>query len=84
MKEAGLIDKWASKYVPKDTKCSTSNRKEKQDPLKRLSLNHLSGAFYILLIGYLFAILIFLAEHFIKFSLYAIQVYATIVIRGYF
>ena len=69
LKEAGLIDKWASKYVPKDTKCSTPNRKEKQEPHKRLSLSHLSGAFAVLIIGYSFAFLVFLVENVINFFL---------------
>ena len=68
LKEAGLIEKGRSNYVPKDTKClskqkNNANKGKKAEPYKPLSLGHLSGAFIVLFIGYCLAFLVFLAEN---------------------
>jgi hypothetical protein len=64
LNDVGLIGKWYHDFYPKDTKCSRANRNSRgKEPLIRLSLGHLSGAFVILLIGYLAALLVLLGEH---------------------
>ena len=64
LNEVGLIGKWHHDFYPKDTKCSRTNRNSRgKEPLIRLSLGHLSGAFAILLIGYSMAFLVFIGEH---------------------
>ena len=60
LKENGLIDKWSRDILPKENKCKIENANDQ--PLKRLSLGHLSGAFTILLIGYVWAIGVFIGE----------------------
>ena len=54
MREAGLISKWINDFIPKTTKCSVTN--QRREPLTRISLVHLSGAFAIFL-GGLYAII---------------------------
>ena len=60
LKEAGLIDYWTSQFIPKIDKCL--NKKVKDDPRIRLSMGHLSGAFVILLVGYVLAVIAFIGE----------------------
>ena len=55
-----MIDKWSRDILPKENKCKIENANDQ--PLKRLSLGHLSGAFTILLIGYVWAIGVFIGE----------------------
>jgi hypothetical protein len=64
LKEAGLIDKWIDAFLPMHPKCSDNkhNHKTEKKPLTRLSLGHLSGAFVILLIGYLVTIFVCIGE----------------------
>jgi len=75
LKEAGLIDKWVSEYIPKDAKCwsslkatttttTTNNRRNNKnaEPYKPPSLDRLSGAFVVLLVGYCLALVVLLAE----------------------
>ena len=83
LKEAGLIDKWVSEYIPKDAKCWSSQKttttttnngrnNKNAEPYKPLSLDRLSGAFVVLLVGYCLALLVFAAEIFVNaFYFYA-------------
>ena len=85
LKEAGLIDKWVSLYIPKDTKCSSKqknngNKGKKEEPYKPLSLSNLNGTFIVLLTGYSLAFVILLVE---KYR-YAIYIYVAFIIDYYF
>ena len=63
MNEVGLIKFWTDQFVPKADKCINKNIQD--DPRTRLSMGHLSGAFAILLVGYVMALIVFIGEHII-------------------
>ena len=67
MEQAGLIDYWWRQYSPADpTPCLASNyhkkRKGEGEDRKRLTLKSLSGAFIILIAGYILSVLVFIIE----------------------
>jgi len=67
MEQVGLIDYWWRQYSPADpTPCLASNyhkkRKGEGDDRKRLTLKSLSGAFVILIAGYILSVLVFIIE----------------------
>ena len=69
MEEAGLIDYWWRRYSAADpTPCLSENlmkkekKKNKSEPFKRLTLKGLSGAFVILVAGYILSCLAFIME----------------------
>ena len=67
MEQAGLIDYWWRQYSPADpTPCLASNyhkkRKGEGEDRKRLTLKSLSGAFVILIAGYILSVLVFIIE----------------------
>ena len=63
MLETGLIfGKWTDQYAPKPYQCLMSNKKENSGPPARLTIQNLSGAFTILLIGYVVSVFVFFSE----------------------
>ena len=69
MEEAGLIDYWWRRYNAADpTPCLSENlmkkeeKKNKSEPRKRLTFKGLSGAFLILVRGYILSCLAFIIE----------------------
>ena len=67
MRAIGLIDIWTQWYQPDVQQClAEADKITKSAPKKeppRLSLKNLTGAFVVLLIGYLVSFLSFLAEN---------------------
>ena len=85
LKEAGLINKWVSHYIPKDTKCSSKqknngNKGKEEEPYKPLSLGNLNGGFIVLLIGFCLSFLVLMAEKCYN----AFYVYVAFIINSYF
>jgi ionotropic glutamate receptor len=72
MRAAGLMDIWTQWYQPDIQKCLTEKDKitkkvsRKESP--RLSLKNLTGAFVVLLIGYLVSFVAFLAENIMSYG----------------
>ena len=73
MEQAGLIDLWWREQSPTDpTPCLSNNIKKKKTPKnkeekaaddrKRLTLKDLSGAFFLLIAGYILSSLVFIIE----------------------
>ena len=73
MEQAGLIDHWWREQSPTDpTPCLSNNIKKKKTPKnkeekaaddrKRLTLKDLSGAFFLLIAGYILSSLVFIIE----------------------
>jgi len=62
LQEAGLVDKFAKEVLPIDNKCSLLRRKTIEESFTRFSPGHLSGAFLILLAGFVWAIVVFIGE----------------------
>lgn len=63
--QAGLFDKWESKYVPTPRQCMELETR-RDNELRRLSLSDLTGAFIILGVGYLLSVFFFSLEIIIK------------------
>lgn len=57
--QSGLTGFWESWYVPTSKRCTEINRRDK---IPRLTIGHLSSAFVILFIGYVFSLLVFFFE----------------------
>ncbi len=64
MREAGLIPQWQKKYRADVRQCSEINMKQKHDEntFSKLSIDHYSGAFVALLIGYVASLTVFIGE----------------------
>ena len=60
MLEAGLIQHWQNKWFPKGADCTGSESVGKQE---QITLSHAQGAFYLLGIGILIALILLLVEH---------------------
>lgn len=59
MREAGLLDKWTTEAQPNATRCLG---KDKKRGIRRLSLDNLSGAFVILIVGMTSSFFVFIGE----------------------
>ena len=59
MNEAGLLDKWRSRFRKGKGRCVSE---KKDDSLHRISLQNLSGAFVVFCVGIVSAVLVFIAE----------------------
>ena len=59
MNEAGLLDKWRSRFRKGKGRCVGE---KKDDSLHRISLKNLSGAFVVFCVGIVSAVLVFVAE----------------------
>lgn len=75
--ETGLFDEWRKRNQPNAyERCNTfrrSRKSGKKQDLARLSLSNLIGPFAILLVGFVFSLLIFVAEiliHFLHRAMY--------------
>ena len=64
MSEAGLIPQWQKKYRADVRQCTEINVKHKHDEntVSKLSINHYSGAFIALFIGYVASLTVFNGE----------------------
>lgn len=62
MREAGLLIYWYKKGLADVHKCVQFKSKGPVDQMEPLSLNGLTGAFFVLLFGYIIAIIWLLAE----------------------
>ena len=60
MKQSGLLVYWERKYYPQPDKCFGDINKLSRN--HRISLNNLSGAFMVLLIGYRLATFVLIME----------------------
>ena len=69
MREAGLLTYWYKKGLADVHKCVQTKSKGSVDGMEPLSLNGLTGAFFVLLFGYIIAIIWLLAEKIYHFSL---------------
>ena len=69
MSEAGLIPKWQKQYRADVRQCTEINVKQKHDKnkLSKLSINHYSGAFAALLIGYVASLTVYIVERIISY-----------------
>ena len=65
LQEAGLLDEWTNWYLPPASKCMNLNERKR---IPRLSMNHLSSAFVILIAGYVATLVAFVGEKIIMFS----------------
>ena len=62
MFELGLNKKWINQYQPKPYQFFSSRKKDDTGQLRRLSLQNLSGAFFIILLGYSVSFFWFVGE----------------------
>ena len=62
MREAGLLTYWYLKGVPDVHQCSNTKKKGTIDDMNPVSLKGLTGAFFVLILGYAMAVLWCLGE----------------------
>jgi len=64
MEGAGLLEFWLKQYSDDATYCLTKIRRQMKEKRgkRRLTLNNLSGAFLVLIIGYVLSIIAFIIE----------------------
>lgn len=67
MFQTGLVYHWGKKFVrPEASACQQMNRKTKK--LRRLNIRDLTSAFFVLSVGYLVSLVVFLMEQFRRCS----------------
>ena len=59
LKESGLLNEWGSWYIPSTSKCMELNKRNEKP---KLSIEHLSSAFVILIVGYIISAAVFVIE----------------------
>ena len=59
LKESGLLNEWGSWYIPSTLKCMELNKRNEKP---KLSIEHLSSAFVILIVGYILSAAVFVIE----------------------
>jgi len=65
LQENGLLAHWEKKYYPQPDRCLGDIKKVSRT--QRISLNNLSGAFLVLLVGYAIALFAFIIEKIINY-----------------
>ena len=70
LRDSGLLMKWISDFIPNAHQCldtgkSKTQREQLAKGVESLALSRLTGAFALLLIGFLAALLIFIAQTFL-------------------
>ena len=61
IRETGLLDKWTKEYTPTVYQCTRNNYSSEQNNFT-LTIKHLIGAFFLLFVGNVVALAIFLFE----------------------
>jgi hypothetical protein len=62
MNQFGLIEHWIASYQAMPHQCLAQAAKKRRDETPRLSLKNLTGAFAVLVIGYVISFLVFVFE----------------------
>ena len=63
MMEAGLLDFWYGQGLPDVHQCSDNNHFNDRRNISALNLKNLTGAFSILVVGYILSIVVFIFEN---------------------
>ena len=63
MREAGLIQKWAKENTADPRQCTDQRKKNDGSDISPLSLKNLTGAFFVIFIGYFTSLTSFILEH---------------------
>ena len=72
IQQIGLIDFWDTWFRPMSPQCDgkpqNNGNGKKKKKLSSLSLNNLTGAFFVLLVGLTLSLIVFLVEHIVAIS----------------
>lgn len=68
MYQAGLMGHWRNQFVQGDKASICKTQKKKPKNLRRLNLHDLASAFFILMVGYIISLFLFLVEQLRRFG----------------